>query len=109
MHSAPSNGWCDQSLPTQAEWLMNGLCRRRSALQSPTHGVRLSKNASVIYEIARLSVSSQTFSIARRNGRFENFSGQVDIDHGVTPADHTATSAVTANFHNLDAGRSRCR
>ena len=79
MHSATSNGWCDQSLPTQAEWLMNGLCRRRSPLQSPTHGVRLSKNASVIYEIARLSVSSQTFSIARKNGRFENFSGQVDI------------------------------
>ncbi|WP_162750390.1 hypothetical protein [Brucella intermedia] len=47
--------------------------------QSPTHGVRLSKSVSVIYEIARLSVSSQTFSIARKNGRFENFSGQVDI------------------------------
>jgi len=37
------------------------------------------QNTSVIYEITRLPVSSLTFSIARKNGRFENFSGQVDI------------------------------
>lgn len=85
------------------EWFVSSLI----SPPKPNAWGAIVQNTSVIYEITRFSVSSLTFSIARKNGRFENFSGQVDIDHGVTAADHTATSAVTANFHNLDAGRSR--